>query len=113
MANRLKKILKPILDKECKEAFHRGFEEGKQAGWDKRVLAYENEIEFLKTIIRGLTKEEIIMCEVCGDNRFEVIKKAKEHLIESTNIEGSPAEMDVLDSFLYRAWQMGWLKQYE
>ena len=57
MANRLKKILKPILDKECKEAFKRGFEEGNQAGWDKRVLAYENEIEFLKTIIRGLTKE--------------------------------------------------------
>ena len=53
------------------------------------------------------------MCEVCGDNRFEVIQKAKDHLIESTNIEGSPAEMDVLDSFLYRAWQMGWLKQYE
>ena len=53
------------------------------------------------------------MCEVCGDNRFEVIKKAKDHLIKATNIEGSPAEMDVLDSFLYRAWQMGWLKQYE
>ena len=53
------------------------------------------------------------MCEVCGDNRFEVIKKAKDHLIEATNIKGSPAEMDVLDSFLYRAWQMGWLDKYE
>ena len=58
MANRLKKILKPILDKECTEAFKRGFEEGKQARWDKRILAYENEIEFLKAVIRGLTKEE-------------------------------------------------------
>ena len=53
------------------------------------------------------------MCEVCGDNRFEVIQKAKDHLIESTNIESAPAEMDVLDSFLYRAWQMGWLDKYE
>lgn len=53
MANRLKKILKPIL----KEEFQRGFEEGKQAGWDKRILAYENEIEFLKNIIRGLTNK--------------------------------------------------------
>ena len=58
MANRLKKILKPILDKECKEAFKRGFEEGKQAGWDKRVLAYENEIECLKILLGLPTKEE-------------------------------------------------------
>ena len=58
MANRLKKMLNPILKEECNKAFKRGFEEGKQAGWDKRVLVYENEIEFLKNIIRGLTKEE-------------------------------------------------------
>ncbi len=51
--------------------------------------------------------------EQCGDNRFEVIQKAKEHLIEATNIESSPDEMKVLDSFLFRAWQMGWLRQYE
>ena len=57
MANRLKKIIKPILAKECTEAFKRGFEEGKQAGWDKRILSYENEIEFLKNIIRGLTNK--------------------------------------------------------
>ena len=58
MANRLKKIIGPILKEECNKAFERGFEEGKKAGWDERVLAYENEIEFLKTIIRGLTKAE-------------------------------------------------------
>ncbi len=57
MANRFKKLIKPILDEECVEAFKRGFEEGKQAGWDKRVIAYENEIEFLKNIIRGLTNK--------------------------------------------------------
>ena len=61
MANRFKKMLAPILKEECNKAFQRGFEEGKQAGWDERILAYENEIEFLKTIISGLTKEENIM----------------------------------------------------
>ena len=53
------------------------------------------------------------MCEVCGDNRFEIIKRAKEDLIESTNIERSAEEMKVIDNFLFRCWQMGWLKQYE
>ena len=56
MATRLKKILNPIRKEECNKAFKRGFEKGKQAGWDEKVIAYENEIEFLKTVIRGLTK---------------------------------------------------------
>ena len=49
--------MQPFLDME----FMRGFEEGKQAGFEKKVLAYENQIEFLKTLIRGLTKEENAM----------------------------------------------------
>lgn len=53
------------------------------------------------------------MAEVCGDNRFEVIEKAKKHLIEATNISGSPEEMKEIDNFLYRCWQMGWLKKYD
>lgn len=48
MATRLKKLMKPILKEECNKAFRRGFEEGKAAGWEKRVLAYENEIECQK-----------------------------------------------------------------
>ena len=54
-----------------------------------------------------------VMREICRDDRFETIKKAKKHLIEATNIETSPDEMKVLDNFLYRCWQMGWLKEYE
>lgn len=50
---------------------------------------------------------------VCGDNRFEIIEAAKKDLIESTNIERSLKEMEVLDSFLFRCWQMGWLEKYE
>ena len=53
------------------------------------------------------------MAMICGDNRFEIIAKAKEALIESTNIEDSPKEMAVLDNFLFRCWQMGWLDKYE
>lgn len=51
--------------------------------------------------------------DICGDNRFEIIEKAKLHLIDSTNIMDSQKEMEVLDSFLFRCWQMGWLKKYE
>jgi len=53
------------------------------------------------------------MTDVCWDNRFKVIAEAKKDLLESTNIEMAPDEMAVLDSFLLRCWQMGWLKQYE
>ena len=54
-----------------------------------------------------------MMATICGDNRFEIISKAKEALLESTNIEESPKEMAVLDDFLFRCWQMDWLKMYE
>lgn len=51
--------------------------------------------------------------DICTDNRFEVIERAKQDLLDSTNINTSPKEMEVLDNFLFRCWQMGWLKQYE
>lgn len=51
--------------------------------------------------------------EVCGDNRFETIDAAKKDLLESTNIDTSPKEMEVIDRFLFRCWQMGWLDKYE
>ena len=47
--------------------------------------------------------------ENCGDNRFEVIEKYKAKLIEAKNIEQCKDEMDVIDSILFRFWQMGWL----
>ena len=53
------------------------------------------------------------MMEICGDNRFEIIEKAKAHLLEGTNIDTSPEEMKVLDNFLFRCWQMGWLDKYD
>ena len=52
------------------------------------------------------------MNEICGDNRFEIIEKAKAHLLDATNIDTSPKEMEVLDNFLFRCWQMGWLDRY-
>ena len=53
------------------------------------------------------------MMDNCGDNRFEIIEKAKQDLLNSTNIYSSKDEMKVLDNFLFRCWQMGWLKQYD
>lgn len=46
---------------------------------------------------------------LCVDNRFELIEKYKQKLIEATNIETSPEEMAVIDNILFRFWQMGWL----
>ena len=43
----------------------------------------------------------------------QIIAKAKAALIESTNIETSPKEMAVLNDFLFRCWQMGWLDKYK
>ena len=54
-----------------------------------------------------------MICDVCGDNRFEIIERAKTALIESTNIETSEDEMKVIDNFLFRCWQMGWLGKYD
>lgn len=52
------------------------------------------------------------MGDICTDNRFTVIAKAKEALLKETNIESSEDEMRVLDNFLFRCWQMGWLGEY-
>ena len=51
--------------------------------------------------------------EVCGDNRFEIISAAKKDLLESTNIDTDENEMKVIDRFLFRCWQMGWLDKYD
>lgn len=53
------------------------------------------------------------MGEQCSDNRFKIIEAAKKHILEATNINTSPDEMKVLDSFLFRCWQMGWLDEYK
>ena len=51
--------------------------------------------------------------EICCDNRFELIKKYRQKMIAGTNIETSPDEMKVLDSILFRAWQLGWLDKLD
>ena len=51
--------------------------------------------------------------DVCGDNRFEIIARAKQSILEGTNIDTSPDEMKVLDNFLFRCWQMDWLDCYD
>ena len=53
------------------------------------------------------------MGDICGDNRFIIIERAKEDILQSTNIESSKDEMKVLDNFLFICWQMGWLDKYD
>ena len=62
-----------------------------------------------------LTDEQIIKAcgEVCGDNRFELIKKYKQMLFEHTNIETANDQVAVIDDILFRFWQMGWLDKLE
>ena len=57
--------------------------------------------------------EEDGMADVIDDNRFVLIDKYKQRLIEGTNIESRPEEMEVLDSILFRFWQIGWLDKLE
>lgn len=53
------------------------------------------------------------MSEICGDNRFEIIDKVKKRLLEATNIEQSPKELEVLDNLLFRLWQCGYFSLNE
>lgn len=53
------------------------------------------------------------MPDICNDNRFELIEKYKQQLIECTNIETAPDEMAVINDILFRFWQMGWLDKLE
>lgn len=50
---------------------------------------------------------------ICNDNRFELILKYKKELLDHTNIETSKQEMEVINSVLFRFWQMGWLDKLE
>ena len=74
-------------------------------------------IHIIKLGIVGIeikqNKEDMEEKKQCDDNRFEVIEKAKRHLLHSTNIESNKEEMKLLDVFLLRCWQMGWLDSYD
>lgn len=48
---------------------------------------------------------------ISGDNRFEIIEKAKEMLLNATNIEDSKEEMKVLTNILFRMWQVGLINE--
>ena len=67
----------------------------------------------IEHISEGCSDDQCCCGEVCGDNRFEVIERAKKHLCYATNIESHPDEMNCLDSFLFRCWQMKWLRNYD
>lgn len=79
----------------------------------KDVFTLINNEQRLIAIEIKQNKEDMEEKKQCGDNRFRAIARAKEHLFQATNIAEDKKELEVLDSFLLRCWQMGWLKQYE
>lgn len=54
MANRFKKMTQPLLDEARREGYKAGHEQGMKDGFQKKTLAYENEIECLKTLVAKL-----------------------------------------------------------
>ena len=77
--------------------------------YDKIDLIDGNTVAAFNKAIEALGAE----ADVCNDNRFEIIAKAKADLLEGTNIETDEAEMAVIDNILFRCWQMGWLDRYD
>lgn len=71
--------------------------------WKNRIISIE-----IKQ-----NKEDMEEKGQCGDNRFEIIAKAKEALLKETNIARDEQEMAVIDNILFRCWQMGWLDKYD
>ena len=67
MATRRKKLMAPIIKEECNKAFLRGFQEGKTAGWDNRMLAYENEMKCLNAQIDFLLQKNKELKQKCLD----------------------------------------------
>ena len=56
MANRFKKMIQPLLDEARREGYKAGHEQGMKDGFQKKTLAYENEIECLKTLVAKLAE---------------------------------------------------------
>ena len=71
---------------------------------------YKNSIEIE---IKQTKKKDMEEKGQCCDNRFEIIAKAKEALLNETNIARDETEMSVIDNILFRCWQMGWLDKYD
>lgn len=73
------------------------------------------EAVFFGIVLSGFMRKRTVtaMADTCGDNRFELIEKYKQKLLDATNIEDSPEEMAVIDNILFRFWQMGWLDRLE
>lgn len=67
MANRLKKIMQPILKQKCSESFLAGYKKGFEDGWKRKLLAYENDIQFKNTLLSNLEEERIRLLKMLDD----------------------------------------------
>ena len=67
MANRLKKIMQPILKQKCSESFQAGYRKGLEDGWKRKLKAYENDIQFKNTVINSLEAERVRLLKMLDD----------------------------------------------
>ena len=119
-----------VAEVSYKNGYEKGFQDGIKKFADRLQEIYTNDKRYDRknahTLIDVLfanidiTFKELTerkgkkkMKEMCNDNRFELIEKYKQKLIEATNIETSKDEMAVLDDILFRLWQMKWLDKLE
>lgn len=74
MANRFKKMIQPLLDEARREGYKAGHEQGMKDGFQKKTLAYENEIECLKTLVAKLADRipEVPGPEIADPNIMEL-----------------------------------------
>ena len=57
MANRFKKMAKPLVDEARREGYKAGYKKGTKDGFQNKMLAYENEIECLKLFLAKILDE--------------------------------------------------------
>lgn len=60
MANKLKKVMKPILKQKCSEAYQVGYQKGVENGWNGKCRAYENQIEYLRTMLDEFRSKDMV-----------------------------------------------------
>lgn len=93
------------------KGYELGLEEGRK---EQKPVQSAEEKEFIRTI-------KSIIADFIRDKKPEDVGFYQRiydwldgrHIEQKPNIESSPEEMKVLDSFLFRCWQMGWLSKYD
>lgn len=92
---------------------------GSDGKWRVRPESTKNMCGIWRSYLVETLEEALVILQegknsvVIGDDRSDVIARARKYLLWATNIGDSPEEMAVLDSFLMRCQQVGWLDRFD